>query len=75
MLPDRAPRDRPHKGQPEIDSIREKNLAVPYKKVNIVKSLIIFLRLMIKIVLPKRSPDFNNIKTEQDISSDIFNDV
>ena len=64
MLSDRAPRDRPYKGQPEIDSIREKNLTVPYKKVNIVKSLIISLRLMIKIVLSKRSLDFNSIKTE-----------
>ena len=75
MLPDRAPRDRPHKEQPEIDSIREKNLAVPYKKVNIAKSLIIFSRLMIKIVLPKRSLDFNNIKTEQDISLNMSNNV
>ena len=64
MLSNRAPRGRAHKGQPEIDSIREKNLVVPYKKVNIVRSLIISLRLMIKIVLPKRFLAFNSIKIE-----------
>ena len=75
MLSDRAPRGRPHKEQREINSIKEKNLAVPYKKINIAKSLIISLRLMIKIVLSKRSLDFNNIKTEQDVSSDMSNNV
>ena len=64
MLSDYAPRNRPYKRQSEIDNIRERNLIMPYKKVNIVKSLITSLRLMIKIVLSKRSLDFNIIKIE-----------
>ena len=38
VLSSRAPRGRPHKGQSEIDSIREKNLTKPYKKVNFFKT-------------------------------------
>jgi hypothetical protein len=63
VLPERAPRGRPRRDLPESDHIEENHLAVPgtAKLLNSIKPTI-------EVVLPRRSPEFDNISAEMDIS-------